>query len=526
MKQLNEYDEKEFFAHFPKSIDKSIHDYAKNVAFLWSRYAFTFREGKQQLGYCTHCENEFPTTGLKHNTLTDCPHCSSECTVKASGRGRGRMLDEAYFVYYEKSCINPQAVIARGFYAVRDYTGDDYTKIETLIETKACYLFEPGRSVLLHRPVWYSSSDRVMRGEGYRWELGSSITSQADNSMANKRCYVSQDSIRQAVVGTPFQYSTWESYLDTGWDMVKFFDLYANYPCVEYLTKFGLDELVREKLNGQKTYSAINWRAKNPLKVLKLSKQQLYEIKNSNITLTPLMLRIMQISSKEGSPIPLHEIDILINIIGDQFYVLQMILKYTTIKKAGAYLRKQLAKNNKIFYRGYEVLNTWRDYVSDCKKLEMDLLEESVLFPSDLHRAHQNTIKQVKVQADEELSELISNRLKTLESFRFESEGYMLRPAANSKELIEEGKALHHCVGTYADRYAKGKTDIFVIRRIDQPEQPFYTLEIQKGYIMQCRGSRNLQPTKELEPFIEAFKQAKLVDKKNKSKKIKQEVAV
>ena len=60
--------------------------------------------------------------------------------------------------------------------------------------------------------------------------------------------YCSRDSIKKAVKGTPFQYSTYDSYIDG--DMVKFFSLYARYPCVEYLTKFGMSELVEAKLIG------------------------------------------------------------------------------------------------------------------------------------------------------------------------------------------------------------------------------------------------------------------------------------
>jgi hypothetical protein len=59
-------------------------------------------------------------------------------------------------------------------------------------------------------------------------------------------------------------------------------------------------------------------------------------------------------------------------------------------------------------------------------------------------------------------------------------------------ELKAEGKALHHCVGTYAERVANGSTNIFFIRKAEQPDTPYYTLEIgQNGSIVQCRGNKN-----------------------------------
>jgi hypothetical protein len=96
----------------------------------------------------------------------------------------------------------------------------------------------------------------------------------------------------------------------------------------------------------------------------------------------------------------------------------------------------------------------------------------------------------------------------------------MIRPAADSKELIEEGKALHHCVGTYADRYAKGETNLFVIRRAADPNRPFFTMEIKNNKIVQTRGLKNCSPTKEVQAFIDEFTLVKLTknQKQRKSK--------
>ena len=46
------------------------------------------------------------------------------------------------------------------------------------------------------------------------------------------------------------------------------------------------------------------------------------------------------------------------------------------------------------------------------------------------------------------------------------------------QEIISEGQALQHCVGGYAERHAEGKTTILFIRRKDNLDTPYYTLEI------------------------------------------------
>ncbi len=87
---------KDYIDHFPSGTSPAIEKYATNDVLRESRYIFTHREGKQQYGYCTHCGQEFRTERFAHNTKEQCPKCDSVCTVKSSGRGHSKMVDEAY----------------------------------------------------------------------------------------------------------------------------------------------------------------------------------------------------------------------------------------------------------------------------------------------------------------------------------------------------------------------------------------------------------------------------------------------
>ncbi|MGG4462627.1 PcfJ domain-containing protein, partial [Micromonospora provocatoris] len=66
-------------------------------------------------------------------------------------------------------------------------------------------------------------------------------------------------------------------------------------------------------------------------------------------------------------------------------------------------------------------------------------------------------------------------------------------------------------------RYANGATNIFVIRKRNKPNTPFFTVEIKNDVIHQNRGKRNCLPTKEVEAFIKQFEHVRLSSKKNKS---------
>ena len=87
--------------------------------------------------------------------------------------------------------------------------------------------------------------------------------------------------------------------------------------------------------------------------------------------------------------------------------------------------------------------------------------------------------------------------------YAFQWWGLLIRPAASQRELVEEGDALKHCVGTYAKDHANGKTAIFFVRRAKEPKKSYYTLELDEGKltVRQNRGRRNCARTKEVEEF-------------------------
>jgi hypothetical protein len=492
---------KTFNSHFPQEVSNRVRDYVRDVVLLKSRYIFTTRVKGLQYGYCTHCRNEYRTTGLKQNEKVRCRHCESECIVKKSGLGRKHLVDYGHIVFYEKSVINPKAMVARSMYVNRDY-GGDYRNVQTSFIPGAMYLFEMGNSQMWERWGGWHRKQNVLSEFNHSY-IGGGPT----------KC--PKEWMEEAITGTPFQYSMWEDFHDG--DSVKFFDLYSRYPCVEYLAKLGMRYFVAAKLDRGSTYGAIDWRGTSVEKVLKLDKQRAKEfVSNVKKINNPLTLRLFQISCKEKSGHDLWELDDIANEYEHCWPLLQKMLKHTSLRRAHGYIVRQRANEKKAKRPAgaRDILNTWVDYLADCSRLGHDLAIDNVLFPAKLHNAHQNTIKQVKIKEDKELDLRIREIAKTRKKYHYEWNGFLIRPAKDTKELIEEGKQLHHCVGTYAERYASGKCDILVIRRKEDPDSPFFTMEIQSGSVVQCRGMKNCGMSAEVFHFVEAFKQAVLFRKK------------
>lgn len=413
--------------HFPSKRSENLEKYVIDDVLKSSRYIFIRRVARVQYGYCTHCNTRFKTSGdLKHNNTFECPNCQSHCKVKNHGTSRKYLSDHAFVVHYEKSKISPNSVIIAQAYNVhRNYSGD-YTKVETEYVPLARYLFQsgnPGRAIMYEQ--WGG------------WRETQSVHSLWSHSYSTSRC--SMDNIKDVVVGTPFEFSTWDQHEQPQPDYVKFFALYSKYPVIEILTKVGCKYFVSAKLFDGKTYSCINWRAKQLHEVLRLSKQNLRLILREK-KLNPMQLRLFQLSRKDSAPPTLQEIKhFFTDSVGDVLNEMNKVLKYTTLRKAMNYMQKQL-KSCKT-YRTYSgLMIAWRDYIRDCETLQLDLTHSLVLFPKDLHEAHQKTMKLVEITIDEINKMKMAQRAETLKKYRYEDQVFIIRPAENAEELIEEGK--------------------------------------------------------------------------------------
>jgi hypothetical protein len=142
------------------------------------------------------------------------------------------------------------------------------------------------------------------------------------------------------------------------------------------------------------------------------------------------------------------------------------------------------------------------DYWDMLKKVYGSYPEE-LRYPKDLVQAHDDVQKRVREKECEALRAKFLKRYAELDRLSMEDEdlGLMIRPCKTQMEMIEEGKFLHHCVGSYANRHANGSTAIFFIRKIEKPDEPFYTLEYKDDRVDQNRGMKNADRTEEVKAF-------------------------
>ena len=92
-----------------------------------------------------------------------------------------------------------------------------------------------------------------------------------------------------------------------------------------------------------------------------------------------------------------------------------------------------------------------------------------------------------------------------VERFNAESDKYLIRVPNELEEITKEGISLHHCVGGYLGSHANGHTNIIFLRKKENPNTSFYTIEVDvMGRVVQIHGSHNkwLGNDPEAIPFV------------------------
>ena len=286
-----------------------------------------------------------------------------------------------------------------------------------------------------------------------------------------------------------FKYSAHELY--KGDCVVRYLRRYIKYPQLEYLMKVGLTGLcwsvtILKRIGKDKKFAKWLISHKN-----ELTNKYYYipSILKSYKTGKPLALcQHIETQKKELSKIEAPNIKELFH--ND----MERLLSY-------------IEKHNINF-------STYEDYLSACRYLELDMTLPKNLMPHDFHRWHDIRIDEyhtAKAIADEkERAEFyakfkaIADKYLSLQHTR--NDKYVAFIAQKPSDLVNEGNALHHCVGrmNYDQKFVKEQTLIFFIRNKAEPNVPFVTVEysVAGKDVWQIRADHNTKPSEEVLHYV------------------------
>ncbi|WP_284185672.1 PcfJ domain-containing protein [Latilactobacillus sakei] len=137
----------------------------------------------------------------------------------------------------------------------------------------------------------------------------------------------------------------------------------------------------------------------------------------------------------------------------------------------------------------------YRDYINMLKELDLPLNKSNVL-PKDLTEAHDKALEALNAIKREVVRTEFEERAQEMQQLETTIGPYAFVIPKSADDLIQEGNALHHCVGgmNYINQYADKKTTIIFVRPKEAPDQPKYTAEVRQGEIVQIQGMFNTAP--------------------------------
>ena len=508
--------------------------------FIWQQYLFVWKnDAGYKTAYCTSCRLEFNIDinnmktvtradetlfyEKKHNKDCNCPKCGANVIYKDRNRGRGKLWQENYLYYIQP--LSDGGIILRSFYVhlsheMRIDSDVEYSEHQRIYYTGGkAYRFQrrpKAGSPYYYFCDWYNAETAETH---FEWLPMSSVhTSKpwTGRLYSGFKGYAKWVIDNKALKGE-FKYSCLKEYLESRKDIeyrdaclytcAEYLALYQKNPSlIEKMMKQGFKSLIRYHLYCKNLHRLINFRKPDFYQATKLSKA---EIKNV-AACQGIFSQIQKIFEFQASKIygltPKNAAWVAKSYMVSIYYLDDWLDKLRNnppdfFNKHLKYFRKQKIKH----YLDYA------DYKRQLKELKMPLSQEN-LYPHNFKQAHDALTVEINRRANAKKKAAAAReekkfrmRYKSLLSVLFYEDGNLLiRPAKGDAELLEEANALSHCVyANYRQRYKKGSTIICLIRDKQNPEQPFYTLEIDPALtrVVQCRGKGNRGTTPEVEAF-------------------------
>ncbi len=530
----------------------------------FSRYLIYKAEKKgSAVCECTHCKKigvvNRKEIRLRNNEKGTCPFCGSRVTIKARGRMPAQISDERWSLYVDPT---QDGFILRYFKANRNILSD--RKVDKLIDKSIVT-----QGVHEYSRVFCTFPNGKPESVSYEWgsykQWGMPRWCPDKGRIACAECILYPGNLPQAWAHTPMRYSALEV-LAANIPTVSMhygaaMKAYLDFPRLEWLCKMGLNNLARNIIEDQSYFhrmvSKVDYKGKTIYEILGLTKINTRVLQA--VDGDDHVLRLLQVSQQIGFQFEPEQLQAYYGTFECNTELLMQAGRKVSLHKLVRYIEREseryplgdgggCGRYAYMMYREREdprierkrnMAKDWLEYLGWCRELGYDLDDMFIYMPTNFKKVHDRTAKEYQGLKDrqaaaererrerevkrqmEQTRRALEEILKTndgMDAFSIKGKGLVLVVPETADDIKAEGEALHHCVGSYVDRVARGETSIFFVRRADSPDRPYFTLEWKNNDVSQCRGFHNCDMTPDVKAFTQAFKK-KMLDSSKKDKK-------
>ena len=455
-----------------------------------------------------------------------CPYCGREVTVKelryTGGRGNLWSFQRVLLLRRWRGALWATAWSCEKNYGrVDDLTGAPLLTGLPEMSLLGVYRFTPGLAESGTRSYWrahgpLSYTRQTAPGtksgsKGGLWNIHSPYTYCSELGK-------SFDIIGQAALGESFmRWCHLEKVRVASDDYIELLTAACFYPRqIEWLVKLGLAEAVGDlAARGVKNAEIIRWNAGKPKDFLRVTKQEVCEVTGDTSCTAPLRAlrlcaRYRDTAAKMRPEDAMYIVDASVAVSTEKWFMNVVRRFGVSARKMVDYLEKsrsamqgvQCHHTHHTITEG-EVVRLYKDYLDAAENCGMDMENPLILMPRDLVEKHdrvtaawsaiqRHRLRAQNKEVEKAAAEAYRKRLHRLsEKYLFWTDDFLIRAPINADEIVDEGKALKHCVGGYADRHVNGRTVILFLRRRDRPHTPLAPIEMNGNRIVQVHGYRN-----------------------------------
>lgn len=425
-------------------------------------------------GYCTWCERYVPVESPKHNQYGVCRRCGREVQYKSRGKA-GSFYTDTEYAYLLQRCED--GVVMRLFRCQREYSRPDYENPELVCrESRRVFFDHDLYNDAYHWGIYKNDHARWIR-EGHRLYEGYCKF----KGTTYKRTLPSLD--RRELKRTGLK----ELVNCAGKiDIEEYMIGVRRHPIYEKLSKAGLGFLVVENMDGyERTLKGLR-DVRDLAKALGIDKARMKRLRENKGG--KMFLEWLRHEKELNTIIP---DDVIRYFSGEGISPddLREMKKRMSERKICNYLKRQSALSGR---RAKELISTWEDYIHMASRIGMDTKTELVYKPKDLKKAHDDAVA-ISGGADVarragEIAEKFPDIEKIYEEIRekyqYREKKYSIIVPERIEDIIREGKILGHCLHSsdrYFDRIQTRESYIVFLRYTEEPDRPYYTLEIEPG---------------------------------------------
>lgn len=145
-------------------------------------------------------------------------------------------------------------------------------------------------------------------------------------------------------------------------------------------------------------------------------------------------------------------------------------------------------------------IREYRDYLNMAKARGMNISDEIVYRNKKWRTYHAKYIEEKEADEDKEINRKYQNIINDYEEncreFQAAAEGYVFLVPRRASDIRNEGRLQHHCVGRagYIEKMDNRESFIIFLRKQEEPEVPYYTIETDGTRIIQAYGAYDRKP--------------------------------